>query len=174
MLQQSAEVFNSQESTKEEIEKAGDKAVVHLYGGNEQDTLDTLRHKKFNEKVASRSSFIEPQSLPPTSAAAKYHSYRVFYQVCMWKSRDINLLPEDWGWCKRNAIMFPIQTDLPPAPDDLLKVIRCCCQTECNSQRCNCRKHNLKCTQACGKCRGSDCSNGSVSQVDEEESDDED
>ena len=52
-----------------------------------------------------------------------------------------------------------IFTDLPPAPDEFLKMIRCNCHTDCSSVRCTCKKHNVKCSPACGNCRGSGCTN---------------
>ena len=57
-----------------------------------------MRHKKVCEKVASNVASIEPQTLPPTSAAMKYHSYRVYYQICVWKEWDSEMQPESWGW----------------------------------------------------------------------------
>ena len=44
-------------------------------------------------------------------------------------------------------------------PENLLKVVRCSCKSDCNSLGCSCRIHNLKCTIACTHCRGSDCRN---------------
>ena len=67
---------------------------------------------------------------------------------------------------------MPVHTDLPPAPDELLRVIRCNCQSDCSSLRCTCRKHNVKCSLACGNCRGSGCMNSD--QVTPEEELDED
>ncbi|GFS07562.1 hypothetical protein ElyMa_004735400 [Elysia marginata] len=40
-----------------------------------------LRYKRFWEKVASSITTVQVRSLPPTSAAAKYHSLRVYLQV---------------------------------------------------------------------------------------------
>ena len=54
---------------------------------------------------------------------------------------------------------MPIQTSLPPAPVHLLKVIRCNCQTDCNTLRCTCKRYNIECTPACGNCRESGCTN---------------
>ena len=51
------------------------KRLVILYVSKKDDDLNFLRHKKFCEKVASNVASIEPQTLPPTSAAMKYHSY---------------------------------------------------------------------------------------------------
>ena len=133
--------------------------MVILYGGKKDDDLNILRHKKFCEKVASNVASIEPQALPPTSAAMKYHSYRVYYQICVWSEWDSNMSPEDWGWRIDEEGFVPVATDLPVAPENLLKVVRCSCKTDCINLRCSCRKHNLKCTIACTHCRGSDCRN---------------
>ena len=48
---------------------------------------------------------------------------------------------------------------LSPASESLLTVIRCSCKTNCESRRCNCRKHGPECSIACGECRGISCSN---------------
>ena len=104
---------------------------------------------------------------PPTSAAAKFHNYRVFLQTYQWKTLDCNLPPELWGWTKSDAGLSPTMTDLPPAPDDLLKIIRCNCLTNCQNARCSCIKHGMKCSAACGHCHGSACSNASSFVMDE-------
>ena len=51
--------------------------------------------------------------------------------------------------------------DTPVAPSDLLKIIHCNCSTDCNTARCTCQKHGMKCSPACGQCRGSACLNAS-------------
>ena len=124
-LHQSAEIFNNPNSTAEEIESAGERALVNIYNGKSNESLNTLRYRRYCEKVATNTSQVEPRTLPPTSAAAKFHSYRVFLQACQWKSLDCDLSPELWGWTKGDAGLSPTMTDLPPAPDDLLKIIRC-------------------------------------------------
>ena len=53
----------------------------------------------------------------------------------------------------------PVQTDLLSAPDELLRMIRCNCQTDCSTLRCTCKKHNVKCPPTCGNCRRSVCIN---------------
>ena len=63
---------------------------------------------------------------------------------------------------------MPIHTDQPPAPDELLRVIRCNCQSDCSSMICTCKKHNVKCSPACGTCRGSSCMNSDFLECDEE------
>ena len=39
---------------------------------------------------------------------------------------------------------MPLQTSLPPAPEHLLKVIRCNCQADCSTRRCTCKRHNIE------------------------------
>ena len=62
---------------------------------------------------------------------------------------------------KSEGKQMPVLTDLPPAPDELLKIVRCNCHTDRSSMRCACKKHNVKCicSLVCGNCRGLDCTN---------------
>ena len=75
-----AQVYSG-EVTKEEIHHAGEEALVCLYGGQPNEGLDKLRHRKFCEKVSTSITQVQVHTLPPTSAAAKSHSARVYYQV---------------------------------------------------------------------------------------------
>ena len=170
VLKQSAEVFDSLSASAHDIQSAGDRFLVAMYNGKNE-TLDTLRHKKYCERVATSPKRLEPRNLPPTMAAAKYHSLRVYLQICQWKDSDCDLEPTSWGWTISESGMVPIMTDLPPAPESLLNVIRCNCSTDCSSGRCTCQKHGMKCSPACGQCHGSACSNASpfVTNLDEEE-----
>ena len=95
------------------------------------------------------------------------------YQILEWKGCAIEVSPLYWGWKRSDGKLMPVLTDLPPAPDELLKMIRCNCRTDCNSMRCTCRKHNLKCSPACGNCKGSACMN-SDTFMNEDEDEDED
>ena len=170
-LQQSANVFDSVASTPSEVESAGEKALVVMYNGKKTESLNKLRLTKYSEKVTKGEIKVEPRSLPPTSAAAKFHSYRVFLQVYQWKSPDCDLNPESWGWINSDTGFHPVLTDLPPAPDNLLRMIRCNCSGDCSRAWCSCKKHGTKCTLACGQCRGSACTNASIMVVDEEDPD---
>ena len=66
---------------------------------------------------------------------------------------------EDWGWKFTDNQVFPVATDLPPAPDSLLQLIRCNCSSDCSTMRCICRKSGMECSPACGQCKGSACTN---------------
>ena len=118
-----AEVFRSVcDISQDAITEAGEKALVALYSGQRNSSLNELRYRRFQEKVTRSQKYVEANSLPPTSAAAKYHSMRVYYQVQQWMGRtDLN--PEDWGWSISDRMLTAIKTDLPPAPKewDLIK-----------------------------------------------------
>jgi len=146
------EAFCCQSGSKNAISSAGEKALVYLYGGKGNDTLDGLRKTKFCNKVAKTSTTVEVHSLPPTTDAAKYHSFRVYCQVQEWMGNCVD--PEKWGWCLRKGQLEPKTMDSPVAPDSLLKLVRCQCKGNCDTQRCSCKRNELECSSACGECKG--------------------
>jgi hypothetical protein len=146
-------------ATREDIVLAGEKALLSLYNGATEKSLDALRYSRFCQKVATASSCLQPESLPRTSAAATYHSLRVFYQIQEWKGNVDHLQPTDWGWELKDGKLLPIRTDLPAAHNALLEIIRCDCKSDCNTFRCTCKKFQLECSPACGTCKGQSCAN---------------
>ena len=74
-------IFCSAGHHQDAIIAAGEKALVCLYNGCTEDTLDTLRYRRFCEKVSSCTTPVQIQSLRPSTSAAKYHSLRVYLQV---------------------------------------------------------------------------------------------
>ena len=86
-FREQAKVFNSP-STVNDVVLAGENALVSIYGGKPGEKLDGMRYQCYCEKLATKSSQIQPQNLPPTSAAACYHSLRVYLQMRQWKGED--------------------------------------------------------------------------------------
>ena len=172
-LQKAAEVFDSTLSISSQIESAGERVLVVMYGGKTNEPLNSLRHRKYCEKLATSLAHVDSKGLPPTSATSKYHSYRAFLQKCQWKSSEYDMLPESWGWTLMDSGLYPTKTDQLPAPDDLLKVIRYNCSSDCSSARCSCQKHGLKCSLACGQCRGTAYINASAFVSDDDDDDEE-
>ncbi len=123
-------VFNDSHVSRQQIINAGERALVALYNGDNTCTLDDLRFQKFHQKVLSSSKACDPKALPPTSAAAKNRSMRVYCQVLQWKGISVN--PQDWGWDVTGDKLFPCQTDRALAPKDLLEVIWRKCKTGCS------------------------------------------
>ena len=142
LFENGAKVFLRTNSNHQMIAETGEKLLVDIYDGNDGDTLDKLRLVKYHEKVSTGSKQVQPKVLPPTSAAAKYHSYRVFYQVQEWAclGTSLELMPEEWGFQLQRGQLLRVHTDISPAPEVLLNVIRCGCTTDCSSHRCSCRR----------------------------------
>ena len=115
-------------------------------------------------EVITTCAQLQPEKLPPTSRAIYYHALRVNLQVCQWKYLKSDCLNADeWGWKHENGMLVPVKTDQQPAPEWILKFVRCKCKTfsknTCGSMVCSCRKSGFTCVEACGECRGQFCNN---------------
>ena len=77
------------------------------------------------QRYCTNSSQMQPQNLPPTSAAARHHSLRVYLQVKQWKGENEGMSLEDYGLKVTEDQIIPRMTDLPAAPESLLQLIRC-------------------------------------------------
>ena len=156
-LKDSAAIFMSHTSSREDIARAGEKALLEIYGTPKSPNLNAARVEKFQVKVANSSVYVAPEKLPPTTNAASFHSYRTYHQVQAWRGKDLSSL--DWGWLDSPNGLIPVRMDQPAAPEQLLKTIKCNCTGRCDTKRCTCRKNGLQCTLACGNCRGNSCPN---------------
>ena len=170
-LQVVANIFCSEDSQHVDIENAGKKALLVLYGCRKMDSINTLRHRMLLEKVVAAKSFVTPERLPPTESATKYHSFRTYYQIRAWQSTEENLNPKEWGWYEKDNSFWPTICDLPPAPDLLLNMIRCSCTTHCATMRCACKKNVMPCSAACGECQVSGCDNCVTNEYEDSSSD---
>ena len=79
-----------------------------MYNGKKNESLNALRKRKYCEKVAKSLHKVEGKSLPPTTAASKFHSYRVYLQICQWKNPHCNLQEESWGWKLTDSGYSPV------------------------------------------------------------------
>ena len=165
-MQQISNLMGDPNAMKEEIGSAGIRLFVHLYGGKQTDSLNSLRYAKFME-MASCGKTLEPERLPPTERAAFSHCLRVHHQVILWRELSNTM---QWGWKLDGKILMPIMTDLDPAPDNMLKFIRCKYKvTSRNHCGTSCRKNGLKCVVYQQDCRGETCNNSEQIIMDLEE-----
>jgi len=116
---------------------------------------------------------VQPQNLPPTAAAARFHSLHIHLQVKQWQGEDAEMLIKDWGWKVIGDQLVPVVTDQLPAPDSLLQFIKCNGLSDCCTMGCLCQKNGMQCSPACGQCKESTCTN-STSTLDYEIEDSED
>ena len=146
-------------ATQEEIEVAGRKIICLIYDEKaEHFNLNEIGLKKIEQNVIKSINSVNVQKLPPTNSAAKYHSYRVYYQVQVWLGNK-NLDPKDWGWELIDGNLFPRKMDTPPAPQALMKIIKCGCKLHCDTNQCTCKKNRLFCTDLCDNCTSGNCTN---------------
>ena len=98
LFRDKAEQFCKKDATVDDVIDAGEAALVCLYSGKEGDNLDGLWYAKCCDKVASSTNkvHIRPHTLPPTSAAARYHSMRVYLRVQQWLG-VCNMKKTYWG-----------------------------------------------------------------------------
>jgi len=140
--------------------------LLKLYGAARSKTLDKLRYLMYYRSVhrtSLTSSTFKLESLPPTSAAAKFHSYRAYLAVQQWQGNEMQ--PTEWGWQYREGLLVPIETDRPVAPEKVLKMISCGCKVGCG-KRCTCYRSGLECNLLCSVCNGHNCKNSRVIDLD--------
>ena len=152
-------------ATPEEIGKANIEVMRLLFSNRKTQknwSLAKIRRSKYDELVSSTKTIVDPARLPPTERASYFHGLRVYHQMKVWINLSkVDLSPTNWGWEIKDGKMRPIKTDMPPAPESLLKIIRCACKKEC-STRCSCRKAGLKCAASCREYNGLSCQNSPV------------
>ena len=98
-----------------------------MYGVKRASSLDDYRHTHatYSRKSLTSDGFLL-ESLPPTSPAAKLHSYRAYFAVHEWLGND-NIIATDWGWDLFHGRLSPTQTEKAIAPERVLKIVSCGC-----------------------------------------------
>ena len=65
--------------------------------------------------------------------------------------------PEEGGWIKDHEKYVPVGMDLPPAPEELMKVVHCTCNLDYSKRTCTCQKFQRDFSTACLNYRGLAC-----------------
>lgn len=102
-LNNSAEIFQQENCSRDVIVNAGIHFLLAMYGASTSEhSIDNYRYCSF-AKLTKQSTAVKFSLLPPTSSAAQQHIYRVYYQIQTWLGREID--PEQWGWELKNDIL---------------------------------------------------------------------
>ena len=164
-LREKLRVFNNPQASADAVADAGEAFFLSLYEPKGSVNVDILRHQLYVKTIAKQPVHAQFNLavLPPTSAAAREHSLRAFYQVQQW--RGVNLNPLCWGWKIVNGYLRPIPTSNIAAPEQLLHLVSCSCTDDCQ-RSCECRKSTLSCSTMCAYCVGHGYSNRDVEDED--------
>lgn len=161
------DTFTNNRSTHDEVKRAGETFILKLYGASKFESLDEYRHIAYKRAIgrSSLSSSFQLESIPPTSAAAKQHSYRTYLTVQEWMGNA--LPPTEWGWRSQDGTLAPVETDISVAPNTLLNMVSCGCKPDgCSNMTCSCKKLGLFCTSMCSNCSGQTCNNTAPTLLD--------
>ena len=172
-LRSVANTFCSDFSQHSDIEAAGRKAMLLLYGCKTLESTNALRHRMLVEKVTTVKSFVKPERLLPTDPSTKYHSFRTYFQIQIWKSTKQSIAAKEWGWYVKNKSYYPTACNKPPAPNCVLKLIYCSCKTKYVTSRCGCKRYGMLCSAACGECQVSGCNNNQSTAISSDNKDEE-
>ena len=160
-------VFSDPKADPSAVADAGKHFLLAMFGAKNTEDLDSFRYLCYLKAIAKQSihSLFNLATLPPTSAAARQHSFRTYHQVQQWLNEKKN--PLEWGWKKIGEHLRPITTARPAAPQDLLSLTVCACKDEC-VRNCECRKSGLNCSSMCDNCSGLECDNRDMNIIDED------
>ena len=113
-------------------------------------SLNGVRYALFCAKGA------DSLQLPPTDDAFQQHLLRANYQSAVWR-QALEATPElpspdghGWSVDDDGSVQIVWMT-LPPAPQNVLKLFTCSCQSGCTTRRCTCFRNQQKCTEAYGR-----------------------
>ena len=102
-FQEQAKVSAVEPATLKDISAAGEQVLVNVYNGTPGESLDSLRYKRFCEKVATNTMCIYSSSDSTSNFSCckiPYYSLRVYFQIQEWKGCSAELQPLEWGWKK--------------------------------------------------------------------------
>ena len=146
----------------EDLQTLYEDFVCMLYRpkGSTCSDLNNLKYILFAQKA------LQSDYLLPTKDAFCQHLRRANYQAAVWcralEARPSVPSPSSHGWQLVDNALAVHWMQQKPAPDELLLLSRCRCQTGCASARCSCRRFGLQCTDA-WKCN--DCENVMEAQI---------
>ena len=121
--------------------------ILHAVDATLDGAMETFVQWLFRKKQA------QSERLPPTQGALRPAVLRAHYQAMVWNNdvvADPDMpSPENYGWEKNDNRWLPVITKLPPAPEAIIQLVKCGCKKQCVSNRCQCRRNGLPCTDLC-------------------------
>ncbi|GBN95186.1 hypothetical protein AVEN_83773-1 [Araneus ventricosus] len=134
-------IFNS-EATIDQVAKADETFLIHLFGGNSRTSACDLNHLHYTifTQSATKARSTLARLPPPTVDAARFHALRSYLQIQKWLGHEKN--PLERGWVPTRFGLSPRKMERHAAHESLLKIISCSCQKGFKNA-CGCRKAGL-------------------------------
>ena len=119
------DMFVRASSSHDDVNSAGERFMLALYGADKFATLNKYRHVADKRGLASTSLSISFQlsRIRPTSTAARQHPFRVYLQIQEWMRHIIT--PTEWGWQGHDQTIVPKATNQTAAPLQLMNIVTC-------------------------------------------------
>lgn len=86
--------LNKKDADKAEIAEFGKKLLCQFCESKTDISLNSLGYRLFHRKLKQMQQLIMSESLPPTSDATMFHSYRTYHQTQLCRGKNLDLL--DW------------------------------------------------------------------------------
>ena len=120
---------------------------------------------------------VQSESLPSTHTALFEGINRAHFQALVFEFNTIlNPLlpsPQGYGWELKDNEWSPVMSQLLPASKAILQLVkRACAKTRCSTNRCQCRKAGLVCTDLCQCPETDDPCDNSITADGEDDNDD--
>lgn len=151
-----------------DVEKETTEFMAAAYNESGE-TMSECRLQQWAKKTSKSAGAPKLCSLPPTTEAFVENMKRAHFQVAQWyaalESDPPPLAPLDYGWeaddVNRSLSAIPVPAGVSPAPDYVLWLIRCGCEsdTACKTGNCRCTGRQLPCTIFCACTGGLSCCN---------------
>ncbi|GBM81696.1 hypothetical protein AVEN_92823-1 [Araneus ventricosus] len=119
-LQQVVNIFRDENACPGDIDDAGYKVLIALYGRKKSEEKRDSRIFKLFQKSLVKNNFILV-FLPPSTAAAREHSLRAYLQV--QHGSGFAKRPLDWCWKETKHGLFSVTTHKDSAAPALLSMI---------------------------------------------------
>ena len=97
----------------------------------------------------------ESEKLPPTFGALKQHILELVFKLeygarlQLPQQELLDPLENDYHRDSDDGQLKPTTTDVPPAAEAIVEMVRCQCKGNCSSNRCSCKSKKLSCTDLC-------------------------
>ncbi|KAL8595126.1 hypothetical protein ACOMHN_019164 [Nucella lapillus] len=150
-----------------DVEKETTEFMAAAYNGSGV-TMSECRLQQWAKKTSKCAGAPKLCSLPPTTEAFVENMKRAHFQVAQWYAAlesDPPLAPLDYDWeaddVNRSLSAIPVPAGVSPAPEYILRLIRCGCEsdTACKTGNCRSTGRQLPCTIFCACTGGLSCCN---------------